>query len=97
MLSGPIELDLCSLPEAEAEYANFDSRTGNYEFFSQDMDQYPPGVYTFEITGSIANDLTDNIVFEMVLVDPCPTATISLMQDNVFDEMTYTLRSPPEF
>ena len=61
------------------------------------MNQYPPGTYTFEITGSIAKDYSDYIIFEMVLVDPCPTATISLMQENVFDEITYTLRGPPEF
>ena len=59
MLDGPIDLDLCALPEdddseahlSEKSEIEFDPQLGNYRFFSLNMERFPPGTYTFQITG----------------------------------------------
>ena len=39
-------LDLCSVSDGETQGV-FDSITGNFEFFSDDMENFKPGSYTF--------------------------------------------------
>ena len=67
MMDGP-ELseyvDLCS-----NEW--FEPNTGNYYFDGRDMEEFPPGTYTFRITGYI-HSKSDYTTIEMTLVDPCP-------------------------
>ena len=104
MISGPTELDPCSFryssgfEEGEKfEKISFDSGSGDYEFSSQNMEEFPIGKYIFKITGSIAKYYSDYIVFEMILVEPCSAAKIEIISDNVFHDMVYTLGDPPEF
>ena len=56
------------------------------------MANYPAGSYEIKITGTVGSQ-SDFITFVMELVDPCPTATISLNQSPITDD-TYTLRDP---
>lgn len=56
------------------------------------MGTYPAGTYGFRITGT-TGDTSDFIEFDMVLVDPCPTAALSLKQ-SPFGPMTHVLRNP---
>ena len=97
MLSGPTDFDICSLPEEdELSFVHFDQWSGNYEFSSQQRDRFPLGTYTFEITGTIAKDLSASVYFEMIIVDPCLSASITLYEENAFHGMIYVLRDPPQ-
>ena len=49
-----------------------------YDFYTDDKEMHPPGLYVFEVTASIAKDIYDSIQFQMQLVDPCTTAEIIL-------------------
>ena len=50
------------------------------------MATYPDGVYEIQITSKIGT--TSNVVtFDLTLVDPCPTATISLNTSPFVDEI----------
>ena len=52
MIRGPVRVvDLCYQNE-ELTKAKFDTETGNYKFQSTDRDKYPPGKYSFMITGT---------------------------------------------
>ena len=80
-VSGP-RTDICSI-SGGATVANFDTVTGNYEFKSIDMANYPAGAYTFTITGTVgAKSVIETFV--MTLVDPCPTTTLSIKEPNPF-------------
>ena len=61
------------------------------------MERFPPGEYKFNITGSIAKDYSDYIVFDMILVEPLLCGTIELLEDNTFHDMTYKIEDPPKF
>ena len=64
--------DLCSIADGST-HGIFDAITGNYEFYSTDTTKYPPGQYTFEITGTIGS-LSTSTTFVMTLIDPCRLA-----------------------
>ena len=82
--------DLCSINE-ESTQANFDSVHGNYHFKSTDMTGFPPGEYTFKITGS-AEDLSASSTFTIKLEDPCPTSTLELVDPSPFtDQVVYRM------
>ena len=58
MLDGPIDFDLCALPEdnseAHLEYKSeveFYPMLGDYRFKSVNFERFPAGSYTFRITG----------------------------------------------
>lgn len=75
----------------------FSTITGHHEFYSTDMAKYPPGDYTFEITGTLgtantSGAISKKITFVMTLVDPCPTTTLTI--SSLFVDKTYTLRDP---
>ena len=53
------------------------------------MANYPAGTYQFLLTGTVG-DKTTTASFSMVLVDPCPTATLTLKM-NPFSDSTYNL------
>ena len=58
MLDGPIDFDLCSMPDddpgahldSESEIT-FSPQTGEYSFKSINSERFPPGKYSFKITG----------------------------------------------
>ncbi len=80
-VSGP-RTDICSISDG-ATVASFDSVTGNYEFKSIDMANYPAGAYVFTITGTVgAKSVMETFV--MTLVDPCPTTTLTIIQPDSF-------------
>ena len=90
-VSGP-RTDICSILDG-ATVANFDPVTGNYDFQSVDMANYPAGAYTFTIKGTVgAKSVTETFV--MTLVDPCPTTTLTINQPDPFTDKTYVLRAP---
>jgi hypothetical protein len=79
MIVGP-RTDLCSISDGNT-HGVFDPISGNYEFYSTDMANYPAGDYTFEITGTVGNKSASS-TFVMTLTDPCPTTTLAI--DNPF-------------
>jgi hypothetical protein len=52
---------------------------------------YPPGKYTFAITGTVGTK-SDSILFEMTLVDPCPYGLE--LKFPPFNNMQYVLKDP---
>lgn len=58
------------------------------------MTQFAPGVYLFQITGTIGTS-TSTASFEMTLVDPCNISTLSLNTESFVDS-DYVLRSPEQ-
>ena len=67
--------------------------TGNYQFTSIDMANYPAGAYTFTITGTVgAKSVTSTFV--MTIVDPCPTTQLTINNPASFTDFTYVLRDP---
>ena len=90
MTSGP-RLDLCSISDGSTIGA---FTAGDYTFESTDMANYPAGTYLFLIIGTVG-DKTTTATFSMVLVDPCPTATLTLKM-NPFSDSTYNLWDPEQ-
>ena len=90
---GP-RLDICDVNEVLTQAA-FDPVTGRYTFQSTDMASYPAGIYTLQITGTVDLESASQII-EVELVDPCPTAALTLLPTPFVDE-SYTLRDPQEF
>ena len=93
MVSGD-RLDLCQISNGSTVGA-FESSTGHYDFKSTDIENFKPGSYTFEITGTIG-DLSDSATFTMTLVDPCPTTILSI-NDDVFSDINYLLRDESSY
>ena len=48
------------------------------------MQNFPEGLYELEISGTVGS-LTDSFTLEIELVDPCPTAQITLSESPLFD------------
>jgi len=95
VISGP-RLDLCAISDGTTS-GIFSEITGNYEFYSTDLANYPAGQYTFEITGTLGTAgtpgaITKKITFVLNLVDPCPTTELTI--NSPFADQTYTLRDP---
>ena len=56
------------------------------------MQNFAAGSYEFEITGSVGS-VSDSARFTLSLVDPCPSAQLTL-NEVYFTDMSYTLRDP---
>ena len=84
-------LDLCAIDDGDTQGV-FDPITGNYEFYSIDVDNYLPGSYTFEITGSVGLK-SATATFVMTLENPCPNS-LSINNPGPFTDQTYNLRDP---
>lgn len=69
MTAGP-RTDLCNIFDGSTE-GRFDSLMATYFFTSTDMQNYPPGTYTFSLTGSAGMKVA-SATWDMILVDPCP-------------------------
>ena len=72
----------------------FDTTTGDYVFSSIQVSTYPPGVYTFTITGTL-NNLSDATTLTVTFVDPCPNAVLTINKPADFIDTDYILRDPP--
>ena len=83
-------VDLCSI-DLEETTSSFDSGTGTFTFESTDIFQFPPDIYTIKITGTVGSK-SDFIEFEINLVDPCPTALLTLAPSPI-SNLEYVLRS----
>ena len=59
---------------------------------STDMATYPAGIYELLIKGTVGTKF-DFFVLTIELVDPCPTALITLLDSPIVDD-TYVLRDP---
>ena len=94
VISGPpgSSLTLCDIIDGDT-HSVFDPITGNYYFESIDMANYLPGDYTFKITGTVGSKSAFE-TFTLTLVDPCPTAILTIVNPAVFVDQTYILRDP---
>ena len=90
VILGP-RTDLCSVATGSTEGV-FNPVTGSFNFVTFDMENFPPGAYTFRITGQI-DDKSAATTFTVNFVDPCPSTTLTLTPD-VFQDETYFLRTP---
>ena len=75
--------DICSITGTST--ASFSATTGKYQLSTTDIVTYVPGVYTFKITATVGSK-TNFITFDLKLVDPCSTATITLKTSPFADE-----------
>ena len=75
--------DICSISGATT--AIFNTGTASYQLSTTDMATYVPGVYRFKITATVGST-TNFITFDLKLVNPCPTATITLKTSPFVDE-----------
>jgi hypothetical protein len=84
--------------DTDLDGITFDSATGEYTFSSEDMETYSPGDYKIRITGTVVegDSISDSIDFVMTLVDPCPTASLTLKQSPFSDAVHY-LRDGTEY
>ena len=74
-----------------ANFGAFDPATGSYQMMQTDMAHYPAGTYTMEITGTVGiKSVSVPVTFN--LVDPCPTAQITLALPSQIVDATYVLR-----
>ena len=72
--------------------SDFDPRYGDWYFFVTDKNEYPPGEYTFLITGTVG-DQSDFYELVFNLVDPCTEATFTVLQSPFYDAV-YQLSDP---
>ena len=69
----------------------FNALTGEYAFTETDKRVYPPGTYTFTVTGQL-NGVSSSITFDLNMIDPCTQAVLTLTE-GVFDDLnTHVLR-----
>ena len=73
--------DICSI----GGVSTFDSATGAFQFATTDMATYVAGVYTLQITSTIGT-VSNTVTFDLNLLDPCSTATITLSTSPFIDE-----------
>ena len=85
-------LDLCAVADGDS-HGVFDPITGNFEFYSTDMEGFKPGAYTFEITGTVGPK-SASTTFVITLVDPCPTTKLIISNPVTFVNTNYKLRDP---
>ena len=86
IVKGP-RSDICQITDNET-ISTFDTASGDYYFISQDMINYPPGDYIFEITGrvgaKVAGAKTVTATFTMTIVDPCLTTALTINKPKSF-------------
>ena len=69
--------DLCEVSDGATE-GIFEANSGNFEFYSVDMANYPPGDYTFEIRGVVGSK-SATATFVMTLVVPRTTTHLTII------------------
>ena len=68
---------MCDVTTVPGSFASFDPATLSYTISTIDADDFVPGVYTFEITGTSEHD-TQTTTFTLTLINPCFTSTLVL-------------------
>ena len=88
--------DICDITyDGDIVVSQFDPATGNYFFQATDVDNYPPGFYTFEITARVSTAPTVTAVstFELELRDACSLQRLrnseGLTIDHPFEDQVY--------
>lgn len=82
-VEGPYEgdEDLCEIDE-DGDGTNtggeFDPLTGDFNFFSNDFDKFPPGNYQFAITVHVG-DAFDTQTLTMVVHEPCAIPQMTIL------------------
>lgn len=76
----------CTMVDSEANLCkdgSFNKATGDWTFDKTDPVKYPPGVYTFKITGSLGSMGVNvaEVTFEILFDDPCPDATLRQIRE----------------
>lgn len=84
--------DLCNIVEGST-VGVFDPISGNYSFKSTDNAGFPPGSYTFEITGTSGLE-TKMRNWVLTLKTPCSTPGVFTLKTNPFKNETYILQYP---
>lgn len=70
LIDGPrTDVDLCT----STAVSNFDSRYGDWYFASTRPYEWPPGIYTLEITGYVGY-VFEEYILEFELINPCADA-----------------------
>ena len=71
----------------------FSSTTGAWTFNTNNFAKYGAGEFKITIRGSAGSviHVTTEVVFRLVLVNPCNTATLSNLQKQPFKDMEYSL------
>ena len=80
-------MDLCSL----ANVSYFDEKWGDWYFDSTDEIEWPPGTYSFRITGTVA-DQSDFYDLDLTLVSSCRVALFTVT--STFQDAIYQLGDP---
>lgn len=94
VIAGPVATDICNLVDATINSV-FDGTVATYTVTTADMVSYPPGQYTFEITGHVGSNNSAE-TFIATFVDPCPTTPLTIITPDPFVDATYRLRSPAQ-
>ena len=70
----------------------FVPQTGEFRFRSTDLDLHPPGIYTFEISGTVGS-VTAIGTWSLTLQGPCDQpGAFDLKSPGPFSDTTYFLR-----
>ena len=54
----------------------FNSLTGEYTFNQTDMRLFPPGTYSFSVTG-LLNGVSSYVTYNLTMIDPCTLAVLT--------------------
>ena len=84
--------DLCSIV-LDSTAGTFNSITGGYTFRSIDNINFPPGSYTFQITGTSGLKKIMK-TWVLTLFSPCSVPGAFTLKTNPFTDKTYILRGP---
>ena len=70
---GSPRTDLCDISDGDTK-GTINPETGIYTFRSVNINDYPTGTYTFELTASIGTGPTASVksTFKLIFVYPCP-------------------------
>jgi hypothetical protein len=86
--------DPCSYIKSTGQYSTtstFDGDIGRFSFMSSDTSMFPPGQYMFRIAAEIEGNV-QAVTFYLHLIDPCPLATLSVLQNPFEGHHEYVLR-----
>ena len=91
--TGP-RTDLCTVNQNAGLTASvMNTSTGDFEFYTTELDAFQPGTYIVTITAT-SGTLNVDTTFTLTLVDPCPSATLSINTLIFSGTFTYYLRDP---
>lgn len=68
---------------------------GGFSFETTDKDTYPPGEYTFTVTGTVGS-ASDSVTIPVNIVDPCVDTSLTIFEEFP-DLTTYLLGEDSKF